>query len=120
MRTVRDAAFETMRRFGLTTIFGNPGSTEIPFLTDLPDDIRFVLGLHEGSVVGIATGYALARGAPAFVNLHTGPRPRAGVPGFCQSPSRAGAGHRDQRDRQRPPRARAARRRDRPAGPPPA
>ena len=73
MRTVRDAAFETMRRFGLTTIFGNPGSTEIPFLTDLPDDIRFVLGLHEGSVVGIATGYALARGEPAFVNLHTAP-----------------------------------------------
>jgi benzoylformate decarboxylase len=73
MRTVRDAAFETMRRFGLTTIFGNPGSTEIPFLTDLPGDIRFVLGLHEGSVVGVATGYALARGEPAFVNLHTAP-----------------------------------------------
>src|SRR5947209_12306506 len=73
MRTVRDAALDTMRQFGLTTIFGNPGSTEIPFLTDLPDDIRFVLGLHEGSVVGIATGYALARGEPAFVNLHTAP-----------------------------------------------
>ena len=60
-----------MRQFGMTTIFGNPGSTEIPFLTDLPPDIRFVLGLHEGSVVGIATGYAIARGEPAFVNLHT-------------------------------------------------
>jgi thiamine pyrophosphate-dependent acetolactate synthase large subunit-like protein len=71
MKTVRDAALDTMRQFGLTTIFGNPGSTEIPFLTDLPGDIRFVLGLHEGSVVGIATGYALARGEPAFVNLHT-------------------------------------------------
>jgi benzoylformate decarboxylase len=73
MKTVRDAALETMRQFGLTTIFGNPGSTEIPFLTDLPADIRFVLGLHEGSVVGIATGYALARETPAFVNLHTAP-----------------------------------------------
>jgi benzoylformate decarboxylase len=69
--TVRDAAFEIMRRHGLTTIFGNPGSTEIAFLTDLPPDIRFVLGLHEGSVVGMATGFALARGEPAFVNLHT-------------------------------------------------
>jgi benzoylformate decarboxylase len=69
--TVRDAAFEVMRRHGLTTIFGNPGSTEIAFLTDLPSDVRFVLGLHEGSVVGMATGYALARGEPAFVNLHT-------------------------------------------------
>jgi benzoylformate decarboxylase len=69
--TVRDAAFDAMRRLGLTTIFGNPGSTEIAFLTDLPADIRFVLGLHEGSVVGMAAGYALARGAPALVNLHT-------------------------------------------------
>jgi len=68
--------FETMRRFGLTTIFGNPGSTEIPFLTDLPDDILFVLGLHEGSVVGIATGYALARGEPAF---REPPHPRPGL-----------------------------------------
>src|SRR5947209_9250585 len=70
-RTVRDAAFEVMRRHGLTTIFGNPGSTEISFLTDLPSDLEFVLGLHEGSVVGMAAGYALARDAPAFVNLHT-------------------------------------------------
>ncbi len=71
--TVRDATFEVMRRFGMTTIFGNPGSTEIPFLTDLPEDIRFVLGLHEGTVVGMASGYALARDRPAFVNLHTAP-----------------------------------------------
>src|SRR5262249_62376450 len=71
VKTVRDAAFEVMRRHGLSTIFGNPGSTEIPFLTDLPSDLRFVLGLHEGSVVGMASGYALARGEPAFVNLHT-------------------------------------------------
>ena len=72
-RTVRDAAFDVMRQFGMTTIFGNPGSTEIPFLTDLPPDFRFVLALHEGSVVGMATGYAIARGEPAFVNLHTAP-----------------------------------------------
>ena len=71
--TVRDATFAVMRRLGLTTIFGNPGSTEVSFLVDLPDDIRFVLGLHEGSVVGMASGYAIGRGAPAFVNLHTAP-----------------------------------------------
>jgi benzoylformate decarboxylase len=71
--TVREATFDVMRRHGLTTIFGNPGSTEIPFLTDLPGDLRFVLGLHEGSVVGMASGYAIGRGAPAFVNLHTAP-----------------------------------------------
>ena len=73
MATVRDAVLDVLRRLDLTTIFGNPGSTEIPFLTGLPDDFRFVLGLHEGVVVGMANGYALARGRPAFVNLHTSP-----------------------------------------------
>src|ERR1700733_1651277 len=70
---VRDSTFEVMRRFGMTTIFGNPGSTEVAFLTDLPADIEFVLALHEGSAVGIASGYAIARGEPSFVNLHTAP-----------------------------------------------
>jgi benzoylformate decarboxylase len=69
--TVRDAAFEVMRGCGFDRIFANPGSTEISFLTDLPEDFAFVLALHEGSVVGMATGYALATGRPAFVNLHT-------------------------------------------------
>jgi benzoylformate decarboxylase len=69
--TVRDACFEVMRAEGMTTIFSNPGSTEIPFLTGLPDDIRFVLALHEGSVVGIASGHALGCGTPSFVLLHT-------------------------------------------------
>ena len=73
VETVRDATFTVMRQLGMTTIFGNPGSTEIPFLTDLPGDIRYVLGLHEGSVVGMASGFAIARGEPVFVNLHTAP-----------------------------------------------
>jgi benzoylformate decarboxylase len=72
-RTVRDAALDALRAHGLTTIFANPGSTEITFLSGLPGDFRFVLGLHEASVVGMATGYALGRGRPAFVNLHTTP-----------------------------------------------
>jgi thiamine pyrophosphate-dependent acetolactate synthase large subunit-like protein len=70
-RTVRDATFDVLRRHGLTTIFANPGSTEVAFLTDLPDDVDFVLALHEGSVVGIATGWATALDQPAFVVLHT-------------------------------------------------
>jgi benzoylformate decarboxylase len=70
-RTVRDAVFDVLRRFGMTTIFANPGSTEIQFLTGLPDDLEFRLALHEGSVVGMATGWAIATGRPAFVNLHT-------------------------------------------------
>ncbi|HET9323317.1 MAG TPA: thiamine pyrophosphate-binding protein [Gaiellaceae bacterium] len=70
-QTVRDSTFDVLRAQGLTTIFGNPGSTEVPFLAGLPDDLRFVLGLHEGTVVGLATGWALARREPAFVLLHT-------------------------------------------------
>ncbi len=69
--TVRDAAFEVLRRIELTTIFSNPGSTEIDLLVGLPGDFAFVLGLHEASVVGMATGYALARDRPALVNVHT-------------------------------------------------
>ena len=70
-RTVRDAAFDVLRRHGLTTLFANPGSTEISLLSDLPGDLRFVLGLHESSVVGMATGWAIARREPALAILHT-------------------------------------------------
>jgi benzoylformate decarboxylase len=71
IHTVRDAAFDVLRMHGLTTIFANPGSTEVSLLTDLPEDLNFVLALHEGSVVGAATGWAIARGQPATVVLHT-------------------------------------------------
>jgi benzoylformate decarboxylase len=71
MPTVRDATFDVFRRRGLTTLFANPGSTEVPFLAGLPEDLRFVLGLHEGSVVGLATGWAIGRGEPALAILHT-------------------------------------------------
>src|SRR6185503_16577360 len=70
-RTVRDDVIEVLRARGLTRMFANPGSTEVPFLIELPADLEFVLGLHEGSVVGMATGWALARDEPALVLLHT-------------------------------------------------
>src|SRR3954471_1971088 len=72
--TVRDATYEVLRRLELTTIFSNPGSTEVPFLAGLPDDLRFVLALHEGSVVGMAAGHALGRGSTSLVLLHSTPR----------------------------------------------
>ncbi len=53
-------------------MFGNPGSTELPFLSDWPDDIDYVLGLQEASVVGMADGYAQATRNAGFVNLHSG------------------------------------------------
>jgi benzoylformate decarboxylase len=70
MPTARRLAHEFLHRRGLTTIFGNPGSNELPFLTELPDGFRYVLGLHEGAVVGMADGYAQATGRPVLVNLH--------------------------------------------------
>jgi benzoylformate decarboxylase len=72
-RTVRDATFEVLRRLELTTIFSNPGSTEVPFLAGLPDDLTFVLGLHEGSVVAMAAGHAIGRDAPSLALLHSTP-----------------------------------------------
>src|SRR3984893_14089618 len=55
----------------MTVIFGNPGSTELPFLRDMPADFRYVLGLHERSAAGMALGYAMATGQAVFVNLHS-------------------------------------------------
>jgi len=69
--TVRDVAFDVFRRLELTTLFSNPGSTEVPFLTGLPEDLGFVLGLHESAVVSMASGFALARRRPSLVLLHT-------------------------------------------------
>jgi benzoylformate decarboxylase len=71
MPTVRDAFFEVLRQLKLTTIFGNPGSTEESFLQNLPPDFRYVLGLHEASVVAMADGYAQDTGEAVLVNLHT-------------------------------------------------
>src|SRR5947209_643179 len=73
MPTVREATFELLRSHGMTTIFGNPGSTELPMLADFPDDFSYVLGLQELVVVGMADGYAQASGRPTHVNLHTAP-----------------------------------------------
>ena len=62
-----------LRERAMTTVFGNPGSTELPMLTEFPADFRYVLGLQEATVVGLADGYAQASGHPTLVNLHTAP-----------------------------------------------
>lgn len=70
MTSVRDITYRLLRAHGLTTIFGNPGSNELPFLAGMPDDFRYILGLHEGAVLGMADGYSQALGVPVLVNLH--------------------------------------------------
>ncbi len=47
MSAVREVTYEVLRNLGMTVIFGNPGSAELPFLRDMPSDFRYVLGLHE-------------------------------------------------------------------------
>jgi benzoylformate decarboxylase len=53
-------------------VFGIGGSEEIGFLDALVDRIslQYVQGLHEGSVMSMADGYARASGTTAFVNVH--------------------------------------------------
>jgi benzoylformate decarboxylase len=69
--SVKDATFNLLRAFKIKKVFGNPGSTELPFLSDWPDDIDYVLGLQEASVIGMADGYAQATRNAGFVNLHS-------------------------------------------------
>ncbi len=69
--TVREATWALMRAHGMTTVFGNPGSTELGLFLGWPADFRYVLGLQESVVVGMADGYAQASGNASFVNLHS-------------------------------------------------
>jgi benzoylformate decarboxylase len=69
--TVHEVTLDLLRSLGMTTIFGNPGSTELPMLSNLPEDFRYVLGLQEAVVVGMADGYAQATGTAAFVSVHS-------------------------------------------------
>ena len=71
MGTVRQVTMDLLRDVGMTTVFGNPGSTEIPFLADWPNDLRYILALQEASAVAMADGYARATGRAAFVSLHS-------------------------------------------------
>ncbi|HEX4868944.1 MAG TPA: thiamine pyrophosphate-binding protein, partial [Acidimicrobiales bacterium] len=73
MVLARDVLLEVLRSEGVTHLFGNPGSTELPLMDALAEapDLQYVLALQEATAVGMADGYAQATGRPAFVNLHT-------------------------------------------------
>ena len=57
---------------GVEYIFGNPGTSETPFLDGLQDfpQLQYIQALQEGTAVGMADGYARATGKPAFANIH--------------------------------------------------
>ncbi len=71
MTSVHDVTYELLRRHGVTTVFGNPGSNELPFLKNFPSGFRYFHALYEGVAVGMADGYAQATGKPALINLHS-------------------------------------------------
>jgi benzoylformate decarboxylase len=102
MSTVRGATYQLLRDLGMTVIFGNPGSTELPFLRDMPSDFQYVLALHERSAAGMALGYAMARGKAAFVNLHSVASAGNGLSAlidasYCHAPLVVTTGQQDRR-----------------------
>lgn len=70
-KTIREVTFELLRELGITTVFGNPGSTEETFLKNFPKDFRYIQTLHEASAVATADAYAQATHNVSLVNVHT-------------------------------------------------
>ncbi len=68
----KHALAEMLVAEGVEYIFGNPGTSETPFLDGLQDypQLQYVQALQEGTAVGMADGYARATGKPAFANIH--------------------------------------------------
>jgi benzoylformate decarboxylase len=73
--TGRSAFLRLLIEEGVTHLFGNPGTTELPIMEVVPDypQLKFVLGLHESVVVGMADGYARASNRLAAANVHVAP-----------------------------------------------
>ena len=69
------AFLELLKQEGVTMMFGNPGTTEVPLMDALAVDneMRYVLALQEAAVMAMADGYAQASGKLAVVNLHVAP-----------------------------------------------
>lgn len=71
----RHAFVQLLADEGVTHLFGNPGTTELPVMEVLPDfpQLKFVLGLQESVVLGMADGYARASQGLAAANVHVMP-----------------------------------------------
>ncbi|MFF0014027.1 thiamine pyrophosphate-binding protein [Streptomyces sp. NPDC005374] len=105
------AVLDILRDEGVDRVFGNPGTTELPFLAALSettDAPEYVLGVHEGSVVAMADGYARATRRPAFVSLHIAAGLANGLIGLLnarrsRTPLVVTAGQQDRRHLQQDP-----------------
>ncbi|TQJ91348.1 thiamine pyrophosphate-binding protein [Streptomyces sp. SLBN-31] len=105
------AVLDILRDEGVDRVFGNPGTTELPFLaalSDTPGAPEYVFGVHEGSVVAMADGYARGTGRPAFVSLHIAAGLANGLIGLLnarrsRTPLVVTAGQQDRRHLQQDP-----------------
>ena len=73
--TGRRAFLQLLVDEGVTHLFGNPGTTELPIMEVVPDfpQLNFVLGLQESIVMAMADGYCRASGRLAAANVHVMP-----------------------------------------------
>ena len=73
--TGRSAFLALLKDEGITHLFGNPGTTELPIMHALTDhpDLKFVLALQESLVVAMADGYSRASGELVACNVHVAP-----------------------------------------------
>jgi len=71
----RDLLFQLMKYYEVPYVFGNPGTSELPFIEGASryDGIEYVTALHEANAVGMAMGYARQTGKPGVVVLHVAP-----------------------------------------------
>ncbi len=71
----RQAFVELLLSEGITHLFGNPGTTELPIMQALPDypELKFILGLQESVVVAMADGFARASHQLTAANVHVAP-----------------------------------------------
>ena len=73
--TGRSAFLSVLKAEGVTHMFGNPGTTELPIMHALTaePDLTYVLGLQESIVIFLADGYARASGELVACNVHVAP-----------------------------------------------
>jgi benzoylformate decarboxylase len=73
--TGRAAFLELLIQEGVTHLFGNPGTTELPLMEVVPQypELQYVLGLQESIVLGMADGFARTSGRLTACNLHCAP-----------------------------------------------
>jgi benzoylformate decarboxylase len=71
----KQACLEMLKQEGVTVMFGNPGTTELPLMDGLAREpgIHYVLALQEAVAIAMADGYAQASGGIAAVNVHIAP-----------------------------------------------